>query len=153
MVLVGMRDGVAGLWNCVAIAIKAGLHCQNPHQHAFMLADEIRTGTINGPILRVKIARIRPLMRGFSAIRHGLPERHRVSGFLKKMVSVVVGIVLTGADGSSYHYPTIVPKSRRYQADCGTTTDGSDQLQLDVSEMDSGRRSSHSKQSHGSNRN
>lgn len=118
-----------------------------------MLADEVRIGSINGPILRVEIARIRPLMLGFSTIRHWLPERHRVSGFLKKMVSVVVGIVLTDADSSSYQYPTIVPKSRRYQADCGTTTDGSDQLQLDVSEMDSGRRSSHSKQNHGSNRN
>jgi len=101
----------------VALAIKAGLRCQNPHQHALMLADEIRTGTINGPILRVEIARIRPLMLGFSAIRHGLPERHQVSGFREKMVSVVVAIVLTGADGSSYHYPTIVPKSRPYQAD------------------------------------
>lgn len=37
------------------------------------------------------------------------------------MVSVGVAIVLTGVDGRSYHYPTIVPKSRRYQADCGMT--------------------------------
>jgi hypothetical protein len=64
---------------------------------------------MNGPILRVEIARIRPLMLGFLPVRHGLPELHWVLGFLKK--------ILTGADCSSYHYPTIVPKSRQYQAD------------------------------------
>ena len=78
-----------------------------------MMADHVRIKSINGPNLRVEIARIRPLMLGFSAIRHGLPKRDGVSGFLKKMVSLGVAIVLTDADGRSYHYPTIVPKSRR----------------------------------------
>ncbi len=82
-----------------------------------MMADEVRIKSLNGPNLRVEIACIRPLMLGFSAIRHGLPKRDRVSGFLKKMVSVGVAIVLTAADGHSYHYPTIVPKSRLYEAD------------------------------------
>jgi len=41
---------------------------------------------MNGPILRVEIARIRPLMLGFLPVRHGLPELHWVLGFLKKMV-------------------------------------------------------------------
>lgn len=62
------------------------------------------------------------------------------------MPGVRLVIVLTGADCSGYHYPTIVPKSRQYQADGGASTEDSDPLQHDDSEMDSGRRSSHLKQ-------
>ena len=53
--------------------------------------------------LRVADDRIRPLMLGFSGIRHRMPERHEVSGILKKMVADRIVIVLTGAGCGSYH--------------------------------------------------